>query len=131
VLNAGGFLITPALPDKVKLRPVTADSVALADSLSRELLGEPPRGLIRECPNGGLCVFTAQGEVTRLDSTATGAVRWSADSLGYFLPGGFEVRPVAGGRPRRPVWSAAPARIRQLTHHPGSPRTAGGPSGIR
>lgn len=131
VVSAGGFLITPVLPDKVQLRPVPGDSVALADSLSREVLGEPPRGMIRECPNGGLCVFTERGEVTRLDPTATGAVRWSADSLGYFLPDGFEVRPVAGGRPRRPAWSGAPARIRQLTHHPGSPRTAGGPSGIR
>lgn len=131
VVSAGGFLITPVLPDQVKLRPVTTDSVALADSLSREVLGEPPRGMIRECPNGGLCVVAERGEVTRLDTTATGAVRWSADSLGYFLPGGFEVRPLGGGRPRRPAWIGSPARIRQLTHHPGAPRTGGGPSGIR
>lgn len=130
VVSAGGFLITPVLPDKVELRPVPGDSVALADSLSREVLGEPPRGMIRECPDGGLCVFAEGGEVTRLDTSATGAVRWSADSLGYFLPGGFEVRPLGGGRPRRPVWGGAPARLRQITYHPGSPRT-GGPSGIR
>jgi len=50
-----------------------------------------------------------QSLVTLLDSTATGAVRWGADSLGYFLRDGFEVRPLGGGRSRRPVWSGAPA----------------------
>jgi hypothetical protein len=131
VVSAAGFLITPAPPDGVKLRPVSTDSVALADSLSREILGEPPRGVIRECMNGGLCVLAETGELTLLDTAATGAVRWGADSLGYFLPGGFEVRPLGGGRSRRPVWSGAPVRLRQLTHHPGTPRTGGGPSGIR
>ena len=131
VVSAGGFLITPAPPEGLELRPVSTDSVGLADSLSRELLGEPARGMIRECANGGLCVMAETGELTLLDSTATGAVRWGADSLGYFLRDGFEVRPLGGGRSRRPVWSGAPARLRQLTHHPGTPRTGGGPSGIR
>jgi len=131
VVSAGGFLITPAPPEEVELRPVSSDSLALADSLSRELLGEPPRGMIHECPNGGPCVLAETGELTLLDSSATGAVRWGADSVGYFLPAGFEVRPLGGGRSRRPVWSGAPVRLRQLTHHPGTPRTGGGPSGIR
>jgi hypothetical protein len=131
VVSAGGFLITPAPPEGMELRPIATDSLGLADSLSRELLGEPPRGMIRECGQGGLCVRAETGELTLLDSTATGAVRWGADSLGYFLPDGFEVRPLGGGRSRRPVWSGAPARLRQLTHHPGTPRLGGGPSGIR
>ena len=131
VVSAGGFLITPAPPEGLELRPIATDSLGLADSLSREILGEPPRGMIRECRHGGLCVLAETGELTLLDSTATGAVRWGADSLGYFLPDGFEVRPLGGGRSRRPVWTGAPARLRQLTHHPGTPRLGGGPSGIR
>ena len=131
VLYAGSYFFAKTPPERMELRPVPADSVALADSLSRELLGEPPQGMILACPNGGLCVFAEGGQVTPLDSAARGAVRWSADSLGYFLPGGFEVRPLSGGRPRRPVWSGAPSRVRQLTHHPGVPRTGGSPSGIR
>jgi hypothetical protein len=131
VVSAQGFFLTPVPPSAMELRPVAADSSVIADSISRELLGEPPQGMIRECPTGGLCVVAGTGAMTPLDSATTGAVRWGPDSLGYFLPQGFEVRPLGGGRSRRPVWTGAPARLRQLTHHPGTPRTGGGPSGIR
>jgi hypothetical protein len=131
VVRAGGLFVTPGPPDPLALTAIPPGSAVQADSFSRERLGDPPRGLIRECADRGLCVFVEGGGMTPLDTEATGAVRWGSDSLGYFLPGGFEVRPLSGGRPRRPVWSGAPDRFRQLTHHPGTPRVGGGPSGIR
>ena len=132
VVSAGGYFVMAAPPAPPGFSRFAADSLALADSLSRELLGDPPRGILRECRNGGLCIVAPTGELTALDSAARDAVRWGADSVGYFLPGGFEVRPLAGGHSRHPVWVGAPARIRQLTHHPGTQvTTSSGVSGIR
>lgn len=132
VVSAQGFFGMAAPPDAPGLTRFPADSLAWADSLSRELLGDPPRGIVRACERGGLCIEAQTGEVTPLDSAARDAVRWGADSVGYFLPGGFEVRPLGGGRPRRPVWVGAPARLRQLTQHPGPQvTTSSGVSGIR
>ena len=132
VLSAQGYFVTAAPPLAAAFTRIPADSLALADSLSRELLGDPPHGIVRECMNGGLCIMAQTGEVTPLDSAARDAVRWGADSVGYFLPHGFEVRPLAGGHPRRPVWVGAPARLRQLTYYPGPQvTTTSGVSGIR
>lgn len=132
VVSAQGYFVMAAPPAALRFSRFPADSLALADSLSRELLGDPPEGIVRECANGGLCILSRTGALTLLDTAATDAVRWGADSVGYFLHGGFEVRPLAGGRSRRASWTGAPARLRELTHHPGAPRSpSGGPSGIR
>jgi hypothetical protein len=132
VVSAGGFFARPVTSEERFLRGVPEDSSALADSVSRPLLGEPPRGVVRECASGGLCIVAATGEITPLDSGATGATRWGADSVGYFMGSAFEVRPLAGGTARRPAWTASPAGLRQLTHHPGPQvTTSRGVSGIR
>jgi hypothetical protein len=132
VLCAQGYFLMAAPPAAPAFTRFPADSLELADSLSRELLGDPPRGIVRECRNGGLCIMAQTGELTLLDTAARDAVRWGADSVAYFLPGGFEVRPLAGGHSRQPVWAGSPARLRQLTHHPGPQvTTSSGVSGIR
>jgi hypothetical protein len=132
VLSAQGYFVIAAPPDAPALGRIPADSLALGDSLSGELLGDPPRGMVRECRSGGLCIVAGTGEITPLDAVARDAVRWGADSVGYFLPGGFEVRPLAGGHSRHPAWVGAPARLRQLTYHPGAQVTiSSGVSGIR
>lgn len=119
VVSARGFYEANAPPAVLTFRRFPDDSAAIADSLSRELLGEPPQGVVRECPSAGICIRAGTGELTALDTAASDAVRWGADSVGYFLPRGFEVRPLRGGRSRHPVWARAPAGLRQLTHHPG------------
>jgi hypothetical protein len=132
VVVAQGYFLMAAPPGPSGITRLPSDSVALADSLSREVLGDPPRGMVRECLNGGLCIVAQTGEVTPLDTAARGAVRWGSDSVGYFLPSGFEVRPLAGGRSRRPVWTGAPGKLRQLTYNPGPQlTTSSGVSGIR
>ena len=132
VVSGQGYFISAAAPQPPGFTRILADSVALADSLSRELLGDPPKGIVRECMNGGLCIMAETGEVTPLDSTARDAVRWGADSVGYFLSDGFVIRPLSGGHPRRPAWLEAPARLRQLSYYPGPQvTTSSGVSGIR
>lgn len=117
VVAAQGYFAVAAPPAQPAVHRLPADSAAVGDSLSRVLLGDPPQGMVRECVNNGLCILAATGELTLLDTLATGAVRWGADSVGYFLPGTFEVRPLAGGRSRRPAWSERPARLRELSYH--------------
>lgn len=132
VLRAGGYFEMDAHPGKAELHPVPEDSAAQADSATRELLGKPEVGMVVECAGGGACIAAGTGEVTPLGIGVTEAVRWGADSVGYFVAGGFEVRPLAGGRSRRPQWSAAPGGLRSITYHPGSQTTlTGGVSGVR
>ncbi|HEU5217186.1 MAG TPA: hypothetical protein VFU23_00905 [Gemmatimonadales bacterium] len=132
IVSAREYFVTSAAPAPPALTRWPADSTALADSLTRQLLGDPPLGMVGECSGGGLCIVARTGEVTPLDSGARDAVRWGADSVGYFLPGGFEIRPLAGGSTRRPAWSGAPARLRQLSYYRGpQDTTSSGVSGIR
>lgn len=132
LVSAQGYFAMSAPPRPPEFARFPDDSSALADSLTRQMLGDPPQGMVRECMNGGLCILARTGELTLLDREARDAVRWGADSVGYFLPGGFEVRPLAGGRVRQPAWVGAPSRLRQLSHHPGAQvTTSSGVSGIR
>lgn len=132
VVSAAGYFAATVPPAAPVLARFPADSLPLADSLSREVLGDPPQGVVQRCMNGAACILAADGALTLLDSTVAGAMRWGADSVGYFVPGGFEVRPLRGGRSRRPLWTGAPAGLRQLTYHAGTQvTTSSGVSGIR
>ena len=115
--QAGGFWETAVPPGKLSLTPAP-DSVQ-ADSLTTVLLGEPSWARIAEC-GGELCIRSATGEVTRLGPGVSGAIRWGADSVGYFEGSRFAVRPLGAGRLRQPAWSNAPARLRELTYHAGT-----------
>ena len=105
------------------LRLAGADS-ARADSALAVLLGDPPMAMVVDCESGsGVCVRTTSGETSTLDSVATAPLRWGADSIAYSRSGTVTVRPLAGGRPRTPPWSAAPNAFRDLAHHPGAPNS--------
>lgn len=98
-----------------------ADS-AHADSALAVLLGDPAMAMVVDCEGGsGVCVRTASGEISTLDSTATTPLRWGADSIAYSRRGMVTVRPLAGGRSRTPPWSGAPNAFRDLAYHPGAP----------
>ena len=117
VVLAGGYFALAPEQDSLTLVPPAQQSAA--DSATRELLGDPPAAMVGECAGGELCITAANGDTTRLGSGDTGAIRWGSDSLGYFTPRGFEVRPLSTGSSRRPDWSDKPAALRSLTHHPG------------
>lgn len=106
------------------IRLAGADS-ARADSALAVLLGDPPMAMVVDCGGRpGLCVRTASGETSTLDSAATAPFRWGADSIAYSLSGTVTVRPLAGGRSRIPPWRAAPNAFRELSYHPGAPNPA-------
>jgi hypothetical protein len=114
VVQAAGFLATRA-PGPIRLEP--ADSTA-ADSIVHERLGPEGEGLIRRC-GSDFCVVVGDS-VTPLGPGRSGVIRWGADSMGYFVEGSFEVRPLGGGYARRPAWKDLPSGLRDLTYHGGA-----------
>jgi hypothetical protein len=132
VVRARGYFTTAAPPSPIRFSRVAPDSAPTADSATAELLGDPPRARVERCMDGGSCILGANGEHTVLGAGSEGAIRWGADSVGYFRGAEFEVRPLGGGRSRRPEWSGAPLRLRDLTYHAGNQvTTTTGVSGIR
>lgn len=118
-VNGGAALATAAPPARLALVAVAAAQAAEADSATRVLLGEPPFAAIAAC-GGGPCAVSRGGDTTRFDPDVRAAFRWGADSVGLVRDGAIEVRPLGGGRPRRPAWSALPERLRDLTYHAGA-----------
>jgi hypothetical protein len=110
-----GSMVTPAPPLAFWLRGVPLDSVRWADSVTSELLGDPPSARIAACAESP-CVISGS-DTTRLE--VTGPIRWGADSLGYFGASGWEIRPLAGGRSRRPDWKLMPAHLREISYFRG------------
>jgi hypothetical protein len=133
VVSAQGYLVSAAPSAPIRFSRMALDAAPAADSATAELLGDPPRARVERCVDGGgACIRSASGELTALGTGSSGAIRWGTDSVGYFRGAEFEVRPLAGGRSRRPEWSGAPAQLRDLTYHAGSQvTTATGESGIR
>lgn len=117
VVRGAGYLMTPAPPRVLWLRGVPLDSIGWADSATAELLGEPVAARIAPCPEG-FCAIAAERDTTRLEGVS-GPIRWGKDSVGYFIESRWEIRPLAGGRTRRPEWSLAPSHLRELTYHSG------------
>ena len=113
VVKAYGYLSSPAPPRKLWLTAVRLDSVGWADSVTSQLLGEPPAARIGLCSPrlSEYCVYSATGEMTRLEPEIRDPIRWGTDSMAYLTPTGLEVRPLTGGRTRRPSWSSAPFEI--------------------
>jgi dipeptidyl aminopeptidase/acylaminoacyl peptidase len=118
IVRAQGYYEAAAPPRDAVLTHLGAD-LAAADSLTGQLLGEPPKGKVAQCHDGNACIVSAAGETTLLGAGASGVIRWGADSLGYFSNGAFEVRPLGGGHVRQPAWKELPARLREVTYHPG------------
>jgi len=118
VVRGEAYLVSQSPPRPVWLRPVPLDSIGWADSLTGGLLGDPPRAKIAGC-GGGFCIVSGV-DTTRLQGV-TNPIPWGTDSIGYFTESQeWEVRPLAGGHLRRPVWTEVPARLRELTYQGGS-----------
>jgi hypothetical protein len=114
VVRGAGSLVSPVPPRALWLRSVSLDSIRWADTATSELLGDPPTARIAVCPEGS-CVVSGS-DTTRLEG-ATGAIRWGADSLAYMGSTGWEIRPLAGGRVRRPEWTGVPANLREISYY--------------
>jgi len=126
-VRAGGPIWTfAAPPEPPRFTRVSSADSSRADSALAVLLGEPPFARIETCGTGaaGVCIRTASGETSAIDSTGQGGLRWGTDSLGFFSGGTFTVRPLGAGRARYPAWRSAPAGFRELTYHPGRPGAA-------
>jgi hypothetical protein len=115
VLKANGYYASATPPEPMALRPVDSAALTGADSATRELLGSSREGLIEPC--GVLLCVVVGDAVTSLGPGVSGAIRWGADSVGYFSSGGFQVRPLTGGLSRRPAWNGLPSRLRELSYH--------------
>ena len=132
VLGTMAFLAPAA--GSLGLLPVAPGGLARADSLTREWVGPSREGALGRCePSGEVCIRVGPA-LTPLGPGVSGAIRWGADSVGYFQGGNFEIRPLRGGRARRPLWEAIPENLRELTYFAGgSPQvtTRSGVSGRR
>lgn len=120
-----------APPDPAELTELAPAERSRADSALGVVLGDPPFGTVERCGEQGPCVRAAGGELTLLGAGVSGVLRWGPDSVGYFTGDGFEVRPLGGGRSRRPAWKSSPVRLRELSYHPGQVTTTSGVSGRR
>ena len=114
VIRGLGLMVTPAPPRALWLRSVALDSVRWADTVTSELLGDPPSGRIATCA-GTTCVI-AGNDTTRLEGVSA-PIRWGSDSLGYMGSSGWEIRPLLGGRVRRPEWKGMPDRLREISYY--------------
>jgi hypothetical protein len=120
-LRGGGVVLaTPAPPAALALAPVPDAERPRADSATRALLGAPAFAELARCGDEP-CAVTAGGDTTRFGARTAGAFAWGADSIGLLRDGTIEVRPLGGGRTRRPDWSGAPDRLRMAAYHPGAP----------
>ena len=124
VRTDGAIWSLSAPPASSEFTRLTGADSARADSALSVLLGDPPMAMVVDCGGGsGVCVRTTSGETSTLDSAATAPLRWGGDSIAYSRNGMVTVRPLAGGRPRTPAWSAAPSAFRDLAYHPGAPNS--------
>jgi hypothetical protein len=97
---------------------VSDGEVVPAGAEAREALetraGRLPGRPVSSCGDRGLCLPGDTG-VVMLASPARDPLRWSADSLAYFVGDDLQVRPLAGGRVRVIPWRGAPPHPRQPT----------------
>lgn len=110
-------LAAPPAPSRGAL--LEGPARARAESSLAVLVGDPPFAAAEPC-GAGLCIRLAPDSIALLEPRASGAVRWGADSVGYFGSAGFVVRPLGGGRERRPGWTPAPRGLREVTYHSGT-----------
>ncbi|HEY8105643.1 MAG TPA: hypothetical protein VIE46_06015 [Gemmatimonadales bacterium] len=114
VRAGSGRYVLHAPPAAAAARPVADAEHAVADSSFVVLLGDPPFGRVVPCDDA-LCVQTDSGAPSRFAEHAHDAVRWGADSVGFFSGEDLIVRPLGPGRPRRVEWSGVPGRPREMT----------------
>lgn len=92
-----------------------------ADSSFAVLLGDPVFASAVTCADrAGICIVNDSGAPDLLEAGARDPVRWGRDSVGYFVRGSLEVRPLGPGRLRRIDWTNVPPRPRAMTFFPGT-----------
>ena len=112
------FAAPPAAPEP---RLIAAGDRAAADSAFMTLLGDPAFARAERCGDAAdaVCVIGRDGGRTVVARGARGPARWGPDSIGFFTPNGFEVRPLGPGRSRIVEWRPAPGEPGELTYFPG------------
>ena len=125
-----GFAASPAPPAAMELAVLEAGhpEIALADSATAILLGEPPIARVEACSGSCIataaqvmCVVSPSGERQELGPLVRWPTRWGTDSLGYFDGGRVTVRSLAGGKPRVIALTKMPKEPGMLTYW-GKPR---------
>jgi hypothetical protein len=131
--TAGDFQ-TAAPPSSAQLTPVSAGSRRAADTALSVSLGDPVIAIAVPCEGGiGICaVSSSSGKSQLLSESGRNALRWGADSVGYFIGNGLEIRPLGGGNTRELHWAGTPPNPRTATQFPGGPgpATQGEPGGL-
>lgn len=118
------FAAPPADSDA---QPVPPAERAAAESVLAVLLGEPAFARVVPCSSpADLCIEGDSGS-SLLARGAHGPLRWSADSVAYFVGDRVEIRPLGPGRVRWLDWATTPRRPREMTYFGGGPRSAGEP----
>jgi hypothetical protein len=116
-----GIVASATPPSDPALRALDDTGAARADSAFAVLLGSPAFGRAVDCPEGGICVLLPDGRRSVVAADGRGAVRWGADSVGYFSGAGFVVRPLGPGRQRELRLTPPPLEPREMTFFPGPP----------
>ena len=119
VRTASGVVASAVPPADPALRALDSTGAAASDSAFAVLLGSPAFGRAVDCPEGGVCVLLPDGQRSVVAADGHGAVRWGADSVGYFSGAGFVVRPLGPGRPRELRLTPPPLEPREMTFFPG------------
>jgi len=120
--GAAGELGSDAPPAPMALAAVSSADRPSADSAVAELLGDPAYARVERC---GLlvCLVTTDADTTLLPADTREAIRWTADSVALLRGDEIEIRPLGGGRLRRPTLADVPAGLRSLSHHAGAADT--------
>ena len=114
----GDFQIA-APPADPAPQPVDPARLATADTMLAVPLGSPVLAIAEVC-DSGVCARTPSG-TQMLSARGTSPFRWGTDSVGYFVEGGIEVRPLGGGTTRQLRWGGTPENSRTATQFPGNP----------
>jgi len=120
-----GFAASPAPPAAMELAVLEAGNpeIALADSATAILLGDPPIARVEACSGSCIaaaaqvmCVVSPSGERQELGPLVRWPARWGADSLGYVEGDRVMVRSLAGGKARVIAFTRMPKQPGMLSY---------------
>ncbi len=117
-----------APPSTGEVSPIEAAEVTGAEKALAVEIGQPVFGRVEPCRvesggagrTPGLCVVSPGREPTTLTTEGKNPLRWGGDSVAYMVGSTLEVRPLGGGRARRPTWTRMPQNPRQPTYTAGA-----------
>jgi hypothetical protein len=123
-----GLATVQAPPAKGKVLVLTESEAGSAERALAVEIGWPVFGRVEMCreqPSSEenqplLCVVSPGHEPTTLTAGAHSPLRWGGDSVAYMVGTSLEIRPLGGGRARRPTWTRMPQNPREPTYTPGA-----------